>query len=290
MQVLTGKDAGKRGTVRAWSRPSAGIVVEKLNMVKRHTKPRPAPRSSGSQQIIPGGVLEREAPLQISNVALVCPACGEPTRVGYRINERTATRCASAASAGRTSIDERDRDPHAAAQGALRDEVRDQLQEQLGLTPSMAVPRLQKITLNMGVGEAKVNSKALDDAAEELAIIAGQRPVITRAKKSIAGFKIREGMPIGCKVTLRGDRMYEFLDRLMTIALPRIRDFRGINPGAFDGRGNFSLGVREQIIFPEINYDDVSEVRGLNVTITTTAPTTRERASSCARSGCRSRS
>ena len=128
----------------------------------------------------------------------------------------------------------------------------------------MAVPRLTKITLNMGVGEAKVNAKALDEAAEQMAIIAGQKPVITRAKRSIAGFKLREGMPIGCKVTLRGDRMYEFLDRLLSIALPRIRDFRGINPGAFDGRGNFSLGVREQIIFPEINYDDIHEVRGLD--------------------------
>ena len=151
------------------------------------------------------------------------------------------------------------------------DEIRPALQESLGLSSMMAVPRITKITLNMGVGEAKTNAKALDDAAEQLAIIAGQRPVITRAKNSIAGFKLREGMPIGCKVTLRGDRMYEFLDRLTTIALPRIRDFRGINPGAFDGRGNFSLGVREQIIFPEINYDDVSEVRGLNITITTTS-------------------
>jgi len=112
---------------------------------------------------------------------------------------------------------------------------------------------------------------ALNDAVEQLAIISGQRPLITRAKKSIAGFKLREGMPIGCKVTLRGDRMYEFLDRLLAIALPRIRDFRGINPAAFDGRGTFSLGVREQVIFPEINYDDISEVRGLNITITTTA-------------------
>jgi large subunit ribosomal protein L5 len=152
-------------------------------------------------------------------------------------------------------------------------EVREQLREQLELSSPMSVPRLAKITLNMGVGEAKVNSKSLDDAVEQLAIISGQRPVITRAKKSIAGFKLREGMPIGCKVTLRGDRMYEFLDRLQTIALPRIRDFRGINPEAFDGRGNFSIGVREQIIFPEINYDDVSEVRGLNITITTTAAT-----------------
>jgi large subunit ribosomal protein L5 len=123
------------------------------------------------------------------------------------------------------------------------------------------------------VGEAKTNAKALDDAAEQLAIIAGQRPVITRAKNSIAGFKLREGMPIGCKVTLRGDRMYEFYDRLMAIALPRIRDFRGINPGSFDGRGNFSMGVREQIIFPEINYDDIHEVRGLTITITTSAAT-----------------
>ena len=151
------------------------------------------------------------------------------------------------------------------------DEIRPALQESLGLSSMMAVPRITKITLNMGVGEAKTNAKALDDAAEQLATIAGQRPVITRAKNSIAGFKLREGMPIGCKVTLRGDRMYEFYDRLMAIALPRIRDFRGINPGSFDGRGNFSMGVREQIIFPEINYDDVSEVRGLNITITTTA-------------------
>jgi large subunit ribosomal protein L5 len=153
------------------------------------------------------------------------------------------------------------------------DKIRPALKDSLGMSSMMAVPRLEKITLNMGVGEAKTNAKALDDAAEQLATISGQRPVITRAKKSIAGFKIREGMPIGCKVTLRGDRMYEFLDRLMAIALPRIRDFRGINPGAFDGRGNFSMGVREQIIFPEINYDDIQEVRGLTVTITTSART-----------------
>jgi large subunit ribosomal protein L5 len=153
------------------------------------------------------------------------------------------------------------------------DEIRPGLQESLGLSSMMAVPRITKITLNMGVGEAKTNAMALDDAAEQLAIIAGQRPVITRAKNSIAGFKLREGMPIGCKVTLRGDRMYEFYDRLMAIALPRIRDFRGINPGSFDGRGNFSRGVREQIIFPESNSDDIHEVRGLTITITTSAAT-----------------
>src|SRR6476659_9562862 len=123
----------------------------------------------------------------------------------------------------------------------------------------MQMPRLSKITLNMGVGEAKQIYASFDEAVEQLAIIAGQRPLITKAKKSIAGFKLREGMPIGCKVTLRGARMWEFLDRLTTIALPRIRDFRGINPGSFDDRGNFSVGIREQVIFPEINYDDVSQ-------------------------------
>jgi large subunit ribosomal protein L5 len=152
-------------------------------------------------------------------------------------------------------------------------EVRDQLREQLELASVMQVPRITKITLNMGVGEAKTEAKALDSAMEELATIAGQRPQVRRARKSIAGFKVREGMPVGTRVTLRGARMWEFLDRLVSIALPRIRDFRGLDPGSFDGRGNFSLGIREQIIFPEINYDDISQVRGLDVAITTTAET-----------------
>jgi large subunit ribosomal protein L5 len=152
-------------------------------------------------------------------------------------------------------------------------EIRPQLKDDLGLKSIMQVPRLTKITLNMGVGEAKNDAKQLDKAVEELTTNAGQRAQIRKARKSVAQFKIREGMPIGAKVTLRGDRMYEFLDRLISIALPRIRDFRGLNPGSFDGRGNYSLGVREQIIFPEINYDDIQQVRGLDVTITTTAET-----------------
>jgi large subunit ribosomal protein L5 len=151
------------------------------------------------------------------------------------------------------------------------DEVRDRLKDELGLHTIMEVPRVEKITLNMGVGEAKTEAKALDSAIEELTTIAGQRAQVRRARKSIAGFKIRDGMPIGARVTLRGDRMYEFLDRLVSIALPRIRDFRGLNPRSFDGRGNFSLGIREQLIFPEINYDDIAAVRGLDVAITTTA-------------------
>jgi large subunit ribosomal protein L5 len=153
------------------------------------------------------------------------------------------------------------------------EELRPQLKEELGFSSVMAVPRVRKITLNMGVGEAKTDAKQLDAAVEELTTIAGQRAQVRRARKSIAQFKIREGMPIGARVTLRGARMYEFLDRLISIALPRIRDFRGLSPRSFDGRGNFSLGIREQIIFPEINYDDIQQVRGLDVAITTTAET-----------------
>jgi large subunit ribosomal protein L5 len=150
-------------------------------------------------------------------------------------------------------------------------ELRPQLKDELALKSVMQVPRVAKITLNMGVGEAKTEAKQLDAAIEELTIIAGQRAQVRKARRSVAQFKLREGMPIGAKVTLRGDRMYEFLDRLVSIALPRIRDFRGLNPRSFDGRGNYSLGIREQIIFPEIDYDDVQQVRGLDVTLTTTA-------------------
>jgi large subunit ribosomal protein L5 len=156
------------------------------------------------------------------------------------------------------------------------EELRPRLKDELGLSSIMQVPRISKITLNMGVGEAKTDAKQLDSALDELTTIAGQRAQVRRARKSIAAFKLREGMPVGAKVTLRGARMYEFLDRLVSIALPRIRDFRGLSPDSFDGRGNYSLGIREQIIFPEINYDDVAQIRGLDVTITTTATTDEE--------------
>jgi len=156
---------------------------------------------------------------------------------------------------------------------ASYEELRTQLKDELGKSSLMEVPRISKITLNMGVGEAKTDSKQLDAALEELTTIAGQRAQVRRATKSIAQFKLREGMPIGARVTLRGDRMWEFLDRLISIALPRIRDFRGLNPESFDGRGNFAMGIREQIIFPEIDYDSIQTVRGLDVAITTTAAT-----------------
>jgi large subunit ribosomal protein L5 len=151
------------------------------------------------------------------------------------------------------------------------EEIRPALIERFGYSSYMQAPKLVKITLNMGVGDAKQDSKLLDAAAEQLATIAGQQPSIRRARKSIAQFKVREGMPVGVSVTLRGDRAYEFLDRLMNIALPRVRDFKGVSPKAFDGKGNYTLGVREQIIFPEINYDKVEKIKGLNITVVTTA-------------------
>ena len=152
-----------------------------------------------------------------------------------------------------------------------RDQVVNELKNKFGYKSVMQVPRIEKITLNMGVGEALTDKKLLDNAVADLAAISGQKPLVTKARKSVAGFKIRQGYPIGCKVTLRGERMWEFFERLISIAVPRIRDFRGLNAKSFDGRGNYSMGVREQIIFPEIDYDKVDRVRGLDITITTTA-------------------
>jgi large subunit ribosomal protein L5 len=157
-----------------------------------------------------------------------------------------------------------------------RDEIRGKLQEQFGYQNQMQIPKLEKIVLNMAVGKAVQDSKKLNSAVAEMALISGQKPFICRARKSVANFKLREGMPIGCKVTMRGRRMYEFLDRLVNIALPRVRDFRGISAKSFDGRGNYAMGLKEQIVFPEINYDDVDEVRGMDVVICTSAPTNAE--------------
>ncbi len=159
---------------------------------------------------------------------------------------------------------------------AYNERIKGQLIEKFGYSSSMQAPKLVKITLNMGVGEAKQDAKMLEAAKSQLADIAGQQPSVRRARKSVAAFKLREGMPVGLSVTLRGERAYEFLDRLTAIAIPRIRDFRGLNPRSFDGRGNYSMGVREQIIFPEIDYDNIDQVRGLDVTITTTAQTDAE--------------
>ncbi len=157
-----------------------------------------------------------------------------------------------------------------------KDTVVAELQEKFGFSSVMQVPQIEKITLNMGVGEALADKKILDHAVADLAAISGQKPLITKARKSVAGFKVREGYPIGCKVTLRGERMWDFFERLVSIAIPRIRDFRGVSAKSFDGRGNYSMGVREQIIFPEIDYDKVDRVRGMDITITTSAKTDEE--------------
>jgi len=161
-------------------------------------------------------------------------------------------------------------------QDFYKDTVVKQLQEQFKYKSAMEVPRITKITLNMGVGEAVADKKVMENAVADMTKISGQKPIVTNARKSIAGFKIREGWPIGCKVTLRRERMFEFLDRLISIAIPRIRDFRGLNPKSFDGRGNYSMGVKEQIIFPEIDYDKIDALRGMDITITTTAKTDEE--------------
>ncbi|WP_323005004.1 50S ribosomal protein L5 [Pseudorhodobacter sp.] len=160
--------------------------------------------------------------------------------------------------------------------GIFKDTIRPAMKEEFGYKNDMMIPRLDKIVINMGVGEAVKDTKKVKKAAEELTLIAGQKAVITHAKKSIAGFRVREEMPLGCKVTLRGDKMYEFLDRLITIALPRVRDFRGVKPTSFDGRGNYAMGLKEQIVFPEINFDQVDEVLGMDIIICTTAKTDAE--------------
>lgn len=157
-----------------------------------------------------------------------------------------------------------------------KDSVVPNLAKEFEYKSVMQVPRLEKITLNMGLGEAITDKKVLENASNDMALITGQKPVITKARKSVAGFKVREGYPIGCKVTLRGERMWEFFERLVSIAIPRIRDFRGLNPKSFDGRGNYSMGIREQIIFPEIDFDKVDKVRGMDITITTSANTDAE--------------
>ena len=283
VQILSGKDRGKQGRVIEARPAERRVIVENLNIVKRHTKPRPMRDANrmGGTTMMPGGVIDKPAPLAVSKVMVVCPSCNLPTRVGHvfkeikgkKVKVRVCRRARLRRGARQVSSASRERENGYAPRlkELYEQELRPQLKDELGLSSVMQVPRVTKITLNMGVGDAKTEAKALDGAMDELSTIAGQRAQMRRARKSIAAFKLREGMPIGARVTLRGARMYEFLDRLVSIALPRIRDFRGLDPGSFDGRGNYSLGIREQIIFPEINYDDVAAVRGLDIAITTSA-------------------
>jgi large subunit ribosomal protein L5 len=236
--------------------------------VKKHTKPNPLKGTTG-------GIVEKSMPIHQSNVAIFNAATGKADRVGIKVDWQTASACASSSPAAKKS-----RWPEhlymTRLQEHYREKIAKELTEKFGYKSPMQVPRITKITLNMGVSEAVADKKVMDNAVGDLTKIAGQKPVVTKAKKAIAGFKIREGQAIGCMVTLRGVKMYEFLDRFVTVALPRVRDFRGMSGRAFDGRGNYNIGVKEQIIFPEIEYDKVDALRGLNISITTTAKTDEE--------------
>ena len=258
--VLTGKDKGRKGTVLTRV-DEERLIVEGVNVVKKHVKPNP-------MKGVTGGVIDKTMSIHQSNVAIFNAPPARPTASASR-STTTSPRSASSAPAATRSRSERLN--MARLQQFFREKVTPDLIAKFGYTSTMEVPRITKITLNMGVSEAVSDKKVMDHAVSDLTKIAGQKPVVTKSKKAIAGFKIRDGVPIGCMVTLRGVRMYEFLDRFVTIALPRVRDFRGISSRAFDGRGNYNIGVKEQIIFPELEYDKIDALRGLNISITTTA-------------------
>ena len=280
--VISGKEKGKTGRVIRTEPGRGRVFVEGLNIVKRHTRPRSVKDTQKAQS---SGIIEKEGPIDVSNVMLLDPTDNKPTRVGMRAIDGGAgsgTRSAPARRSSRpemeaaTATDTQKPAPPPRLRELYESEIVGRLTEKFGYSSRMEVPRLEKITLNMGVGEAKTATPILEAATEQLATIAGQHPNVRTARKSIANFKLREGMPVGVAVTLRGARMWEFLDRLVSIAIPRIRDFRGLNARAFDGRGNYSLGIREQLIFPEIDYDSIDQVRGLDVAITTSAQTDEE--------------
>jgi len=260
--VLAGKDKGKRGRV-VLRKDDEHLVVEGINLVKKHTKPNPMKGATG-------GIVEKAMPIHQSNVAIYNAATGKADRVGIKTDGGKRSRVFKSSGENQGGLN------MTRLQDFYREKVVPQLTEKFGYKSPMQVPRITKITLNMGVSEAVADKKVMEHAVGDLTKIAGQKPVVTKAKKAIAGFKIREQQAIGTMVTLRGARMYEFLDRFVTVALPRVRDFRGVSARAFDGRGNYNIGVKEQIIFPEIEYDKVDAVRGLNISITTTAKTDEE--------------
>ncbi len=276
VMVIGGKDAGKTGRVVRTEPKKSRVYVEHLNMIKRHERPRSVKDASRGGEV--GGIVEKEGPIHVSNVMLLDPKDNKPTRVGVRVDnggkrERFAKRSGVVDLMEAGTVTQTQPAPPPRLRDRYEQDVLPALMTKFGYSTPMQAPALTKITLNMGVGEGKQNNKFLEAAQEQLATIAGQQPNVRRARKSIASFKVREGMPVGLSVTLRRARMWEFLDRLSSIAVPRIRDFRGLNPRSFDGRGNYSMGVKEQLIFPEIDYDSVDEVRGLDITITTTAET-----------------
>src|SRR5205807_2709239 len=248
VRVIRGEHRGKEGKILRVHPKQFRIVVEGVNVVKKHKRATGAPGSES-------GIIEFPAPIAASNVMLLDPKSGEPTRVRRRRDKDGAVERIALKSGP---------PPEPAPRPRLLEHyeqrVRAKLAQQFGLGNAHEVPKLVKIVLNVGMGDAPKNPKGLEAATAELAAITGQHPVVTRAKKAIANFNLRQGMAIGCAVTLRGARMYEFLDRFITIAVPRMRDFRGLSPDSFDGRGNYTIGIKEQMIFPEIDYDKVEKI------------------------------
>ena len=265
--ILSGKDKGKKGKVLAVSPKEGKVIVEGCNMIKKHVKPR----RMGEQ----GGIVDAEGAMYASKVMLVCPKCGKPTRIAHKIlADGTKARLCKNSDCGETfSLGGENM---AKLKETYVKDIAPALYKKFGYKSVMQIPKLDKVVVNVGCGEARDNHKIIDAIMADLATITGQKAVPCAAKKSVANFKLREGMIIGAKVTLRGDRMYEFVDRLFNVALPRVRDFRGINPNAFDGRGNYSLGLKEQLIFPEIEYDKIDKVRGMDIAFVTTAKTDEE--------------
>src|SRR3989442_934468 len=254
VRVIRREHRGKEGKILRVHPKQFRVVVEGVNVVKKHKRASGAPGSES-------GIIEFPAPIAASNVMLLDPKSGEPTRVRRRLDkDGTVERIAVKSGQPRPRLLDH-----------YEQRVRAKLTQQFGLRNQHEIPRLLKIVLNVGMGDAPKNPKGLEAAVTELAAITGQHPVVTRAKKSVANFNLRQGMAIGCAVTLRGARMYEFLDRFISIAVPRMRDFRGLSPDSFDGRGNYSIGIKEQMIFPEIDYDKVDKIHGMDITLVTSA-------------------
>ena len=266
VKVLSGEEKGKQGKVVAVSPKEGKLIIEGVNMVSKHVKPR----QMGQE----GGIIKTEGAMYACKVQVVCPKCSKPRSAPAIRSLRTAPSSAFAKSAAKHSK-RRDEDM-ATLKETYKSEVAPALMKKFGYKSVMQIPKINKVVINVGAGEARENAKVIDSIMTDLAAITGQRPIVCRAKKSVANFKVREGMPIGVKVTLRGERMYEFIDRFFNVALPRVRDFRGISANSFDGRGNYCVGVKEQLIFPEIEYDKIDAVRGMDICFVTTANTDEE--------------
>ena len=284
VQVISGKDRGFKGKVIETDPGRERVLVEGVNRIRKHTKVTSTTRGAKT-----GGIVTQEAPVHVSNVMVVCPECDRATRIerrqvsneetGKTIPVRICKKCGKEIMVGDGMTATTTEAPAAPARTAprlkqrYRDEISAQLREQFGYSNVMQIPGLTKVVVNMGVGEAARDAKLIDGAVRDLTTITGQKPQVTRSRKSIAQFKLRENMAIGCHVTLRGDRMWEFLDRLLALALPRIRDFRGLSPRQFDGHGNYTFGLTEQVMFHEIDQDRIDRFRGMDITVVTTANT-----------------